>query len=163
MSELVILCVEDEAEVRAALMRDLQTFASIARIEEAEDADDARAVVRENLAKGRRLALVLCDHQMPGRTGVDLLIELQKDPATAPARKLLVTGQAGLQDTIRAVNEANLHHYIAKPWKGEQIIEAVRQQLTEYVLAHEDDLMRYVSVLDGPRLLAAMRNRAADR
>lgn len=163
MNELVILCVEDEAEVRAALMRDLEVFGSIARLEEAEDADDARTVVRDVLARGRHLALVLCDHQMPGRTGVELLIQLQQDPATASARKVLVTGQAGLQDTIRAVNEAHLHHYIAKPWRREQLVEAVRSQLTEYVLAHVDDVLPYVAVLDGPRLMAAMRHRAADR
>ena len=44
-----------------------------------------------------------------------------------------MTGQAGLEDTVRAVNEANLDHYIAKPWDAEALQAIVREQLTEYV------------------------------
>ncbi len=51
---------------------------------------------------------------------MDFLVELNGDPATRPIRKVLITGQAGLEDTIRAVNEADLDHYIAKPWTRRQ-------------------------------------------
>ncbi len=153
MNKLMVLCVEDEAEVREAIMRDLDPFKSIIQLEAADNSEDALAVLNECKADGIAAALVLCDHLMPGLRGVDFLIQLQADPRYAATRKVLITGQAGLEDTVRAVNEARLHHYIAKPWDPEQLAQVVRDQLTEYVLETQSDLMPYVSSLDGPRLL----------
>jgi two-component system, OmpR family, phosphate regulon response regulator PhoB len=163
VSELVILCVDDEPEVRDALLRDLVPYGAVARVEAAEDVPDARAVVRECKAAGDRLALVLCDHRMPGEDGVSFLVELDQDPDTAPARKVLVTGQAGLEDTVRAVNQAHLDHYVAKPWTAEELRQVVDEQLTDFVLDEVDDLLPYVSVLDGRRILEAVAQRKADR
>lgn len=160
MTDLVILCVEDEAEVRDALVRDIQPFTQIFRIEEAENAADAREAVSQSLDAGRQLALVLCDHMLPGESGVDFMVALNADTRTNPARKVLVTGQAGLADTIKAVNEAGLDYYIAKPWSRENLQGIVREQLTEYVIEHVEDLLPFVSILDGPRLLEAMKDRS---
>ena len=55
MNRYVILCVEDEAEVRSALVRDIEPFAQICLIEEAEDAADARNVVSQCLDAGDQL------------------------------------------------------------------------------------------------------------
>ena len=159
MNRVTILCVEDEPEVRDALVRDLDPFAAAFRIEATEDADDARQVAQECLDDGDSIGLVLCDHLLPGTVGVDLLIELKANAATASARKVLVTGQAGLEDTVRAVNQADLDHYIAKPWTPQELHTVVRQQLTEYVIDEVDDVLPYVSVLDGPRLLEALKTR----
>jgi two-component system chemotaxis response regulator CheY len=154
-----ILCVEDEPEVRDALLRDVEHFETVARIESAENVDDARAVVRERAEAGDQLALVLCDHLLPGIKGVDFLVELNASPIFAPARKVLVTGQAGLDDTVKAVNDARLDHYIAKPWKVEQLHKVVRQQLTDYAIQYVADLLPLVATLDGPRLLKAIKER----
>ncbi len=163
MRRLGVLVVEDEAEVRDALVRDLAPFAAITRIEAAQSADDAREAIAYLDAAGCPLALVLADHRMPGQSGVAFLVDLHADPVTRAARKVLVTGQAGLADTVRAVNEAGLDHYIAKPWTPEELTAVVRAQLTEFVLAEVDDVLPYVAVLDGPRLLEAARDRFADR
>ncbi|MCP4594747.1 MAG: response regulator [bacterium] len=159
MSRVTILCVEDESEVRDALVRDLEPFAVVCRVEAAEDAEDARQVVQECGDAGDPIGLILCDHLLPGTLGADLLVELKSDPATVSARKVLVTGQAGLEDTIKAVNNADLDHYIAKPWKRDRLHEVVRQYLTDYVVDEVADVLPYVSVLDGPRLLDAHKNR----
>ncbi len=159
MPELLILVVEDDTGVREALMRDLAPFDSHFRIEDAEDVTIARQVVSECIAAGHELALVLCDHLMPGVHGVDYLVELQNDPDTADARKILVTGQAGLEDTITAVNEAGLDRYIAKPWTRAGLHECVIKQLTDYVIDEEEDLLPFVRILDAERLMNAMKNR----
>ena len=99
--------------------------------------------------------MILCDHIMPGKNGVDLLIELHNEDAFRPAQKVLVTGQAGLDDTVAAVNKANLRHFIAKPWKQEELVENVRQVMTDYVIENERDLLPYMKVLDTERLMRA--------
>ena len=153
MNRLVILCIEDEEEVRDAVMRDLEVFEPTFAVEVSEDAADARLVVQETIDAGDTVALVIADHRLPGIQGTDFLIELHANPATETARKVLLTGQAGHEDTIRAINEADLHHYISKPWTREELHNVVREQLTDFVLMEVDDVLPFVSTLDGPRLL----------
>lgn len=163
MKKCVILCVEDEPEVRDAVIRDLAPFKSIARLEAAENVDDARSVLAECAEAGEPVALILCDHLMPGVRGVDFLVDLQQNPDYIQTRKVLITGQAGLEDTIRAVNEARLHHYIAKPWTENELQNVVRDQLTTFIIETQEDLIPYVAALDGPRLLEAVAQRGRDR
>ncbi len=163
MTEITILVLEDEPEVRAAVSRDLELFADSFRIGLSDTADDARTVISEVRDGGGEVGLILCDHLLPGLRGTEFLIELDHDPATASMRKVLLTGQAGHEDTIRAINEGGLDHYIAKPWTVEELHAVVRDQLTEYVLAEVEDLLPYVSILDGPRLLEAISERGWDR
>ena len=63
-----------------------------------------------------------------------------------------------LDATIKAVNEAGLHHYVAKPWDAGELCAVVKEQLTEFVLGQEDSLLPYVARLDGPRLLVRVKD-----
>jgi two-component system chemotaxis response regulator CheY len=155
MNPIVILSIEDESEVRDAIRRDLRPFEQSFRIETAEDVADAREVLAQIEAEGACIGLVLADHRLPGTSGVDFLTELQEKDAYAAVRKVLLTGQADQQDTIRAINAGGLHRYIAKPWQPEELVRTVREELTEFVLQDEAvDPLPYVAVLDGPRLMA---------
>lgn len=156
---LAILVIEDEPEVREALERDLEPFADTVRIEPAEDVADAREVLAEIAEDGDLLALVLADHRLPGETGVDFLVELAGSGDYDAVRTVLVTGQAGHEDTIRAVNEAGLDHYIAKPWTSEQLLATVRHELTEFVLATDLDPLPHLRALDGARVMDIVRRR----
>ena len=149
---LTILSLEDEADVRDALERDLEHFWDKIRLEVAEDVDDAWAVIDEIVEDGDELALVLSDHRLPGKSGVDFLVELMKDERFGATRTVLVTGQADQSDTIRAVNQAGLDYYIGKPWNPDELRAVVRDQLTEYVLESGVNPLPYVSVLDGPHV-----------
>ena len=155
--KLAIVVVEDEPEVRDAVLGDLAPFADTVRIEPAEDVDDALEVVDEIDGDGDVVALMLADHRLPGRSGVDMLVEMADDERTADARKVLVTGQADQADTIRAVNEAGLDHYIAKPWRAARLQEVVRAQLTDFVLEAGLDPLAHLRALDAARALEALR------
>ena len=159
MSDVFILVVEDEPEVRDAIARDLEPFTAVFRIEVAEDAADAREAMAELRSSGNEVAIVLADHLLPGEHGTDFLIALHQDPDTQAIRKVLITGQAGHDDTIRAINEANLNHYITKPWDAERLQSVVSDELTEWVIENAESVLPYVSVLDGPRLMDTLRNR----
>jgi len=158
--ELAVLVLEDEPEVRDALVRDLEPLSDGVRVEPAEDVPDARAVLEELERSGDPLALVLADHRLPGTSGVDFLVELQTDPTHGRCHKVLVTGQADQADTIRAVNRADLDHYVAKPWEAEALRSLVRDLLTTFVLEHGIDPLPYLRVLDAARVMPALRSRA---
>ncbi|AWB82397.1 hypothetical protein C3B44_08560 [Corynebacterium yudongzhengii] len=155
---LAILILEDEAEVRAALERDLLPFAETVRLEVASDVEEAWDVVTEINDDGDVLALALCDHRLPGTTGVEFLVQMMSDDRTAATRKVLVTGQAQLADTVRAVNEADLDHYIAKPWDVEELHQVVRTMLTDYVEDLELNPLPFYDALDAQRAIELSRN-----
>lgn len=157
--KLVVLVLEDEPGVRDALVRDLGFLRDVVRVEAAEDVPDARAVLDEIASDGDLLALVLADHRLPGVTGVDFLVELHHEQATAATRKVLVTGQADHDDTIRAVNAAGLDRYIAKPWDPAELEAVVRQQLTAFVIDGRIDPLPHLAALDQVGVLPALRDR----
>lgn len=159
MGELFVLVIEDEPEVRAAVVRDLAPLATAVRIDEADDVADALAALADADADGDELGLVIADHRLPGRTGVDLLVEVHDDPRWSTARTVLLTGQAGHADTIRAINDAGLDHYLSKPWDPDELRTIAIAQLTDYVIETGLDPLPYVSTLDGARLLEAYGRR----
>lgn len=157
--ELGVLIIEDEPEVRDAIVRDLEPLRSVLRIESADDVPDARQALEEFAADGVVPAVVLADHRLPGTTGVDFLVELDHSPVTRDVRKVLITGQADHEDTIKAVNQARLDHYIAKPWQPEDLQAVVRSVVTDFIIATGIDPLPFIAHLDGPRLLEAMTHR----
>lgn len=165
MSPIYILCIEDEPEVLAAVVRDLAPFEVRFPIESAATAAEAHRVVDEVILPRGKLGVVVCDHLLPGEDGVSFLVALQRDPRTAPARKILLTAQAGLAATVQALNQAQLKHYLAKPWDPEELRAVVRRQLTDFVLEQETDLYPYLTVLEADRLTEKIRQQPlpADR
>lgn len=155
--QIFILVVEDELEVMEALVNDLEQFEEYFPIESANSSEEAKQVVEDIYTSGNEIGLVLCDHVMPGQNGVDFLIELQTNNVQHDAKKVLVTGQAGLEDTIQAINNAQLDHYIAKPWTKEQLEEVVTTQLTNYIMDRRYNPMQYMMILDSVRLSEYMR------
>jgi len=156
---LAVVIIEDEAPVRDALARDLAVLVPPARIEVAEDVEDARALLQELRDDGDELALVLADHRLPGTSGVDYLVELHADAGTRDVRKVLVTGQADLDDTVRAVNRAELAHYVAKPWDPDDLVAVTRHQLTLFVLETGLDPLPHLRALETETVLPLLRRR----
>lgn len=157
-NQIYILVIEDELEVMDALVNDLEEFEADLPIESANNTEEAKNVIRQIYDSGSEVGLFLCDHVLPGENGVEFLIGLEANPEYKDARKVLVTGQAGLEDTIHAINKADLDHYIAKPWTKEQLHKVVVDQLTSYVIDKKYNPLDYMAVLDGVRLAESMRD-----
>ncbi len=154
-----ILVVEDELEVMEALVKDLEKFETMFPVETANNAKEAEEVIDYIIDHGHKIGLVLCDHVLPGKNGVNLLIEMQDHPDTAKSKKVLVTGQAGHEDTVLAINKADLDHYIAKPWTRAELEKVVVDQLTDYVIENENNLLPYMQILDAEKLSNVLRTK----
>lgn len=159
MEPIYILLIEDEAEVMDALLHDLSELEESFPIEVASSVEEAKSVLEDLIEEEARIGLILSDHILPGENGVEFLVELTHKEETAASRKVLVTGQASHQDTIKAVNEAGLHHYISKPWKKEELDRIVREELSNYVIQNQLDAMPYMGVLQTEALIEYIRKR----
>lgn len=148
MEKLNIICVDDQRDVLSAVARDLACFESWLNIEECESAAECLELIDEIDADGDYLAVVISDHVMPTKTGVELLGEIAEDGRFALCKKVLLTGQATHQDTINAVNNAHINHYFEKPWSSEELQAKVRQLLTQFIMESGIDHHEYLQELD---------------
>ena len=111
----VILTVDDEPVVLAAVERDLRSrYASDYRIVGAESGGEAIEALHAFALRDDPVALLLVDQRMPQVTGIDVLREsIEQFPS---AKKVLLTAYADTEAAIRAINDVDLDHYIMKPW-----------------------------------------------
>ncbi|HUO52990.1 MAG TPA: FAD-dependent oxidoreductase [Gemmatimonadaceae bacterium] len=115
MTKPVILTVDDDLEVLAAIERDLRAkYAGEFRVLKASSGQSALDAVRELKKRGAPVALFLVDQRMPGMTGVELLRELRT--LYPEARKVLLTAYADTEAAIASINDVGLDHYLMKPW-----------------------------------------------
>jgi len=111
----VILTVDDDPEVLAAIDRDLrQRYRTDYRVLRATSGDEALATARQLKARGTPVALFLVDQRMPGMSGTDLLLEVRV--LFPDARKVLLTAYADTEAAIASINTVSLDHYLLKPW-----------------------------------------------
>ena len=81
---------------------------------------------------GEQLAVVIADQIMPGMKGVELLEEVhRRSPQTV---KILLTGQAGLDAVVYAINKAGLDQYIPKPWDEPDLRLTIQNFLSRFRL-----------------------------
>ena len=132
-----ILCVDDEEGVLHALEQQLTTrFGKECDIAFAQSGDDALELIEELERDGDRLAVIIADQIMPGMKGVELLEAVHaRSPETA---KILLTGQAGLEAVVAAINRAELDFYAAKPWGEANLRLAVESLLRNFRLSQEN-------------------------
>jgi thioredoxin reductase (NADPH) len=111
----VILAVDDDAQVLAALRRDLKSqYRENFRVLTAASGEAALDVLRELKARGDALALLISDQRMPNMLGVDLLARCRE--IYPIAGRVLLTAYSDVKAAIRGINEAHLDHYLEKPW-----------------------------------------------
>lgn len=115
MAKPVILAVDDEPTVLAAVRRDLRAkYAEHYRIVGAGSGSEALEVLGDLAGGDGDVALILADQRMPGVTGVELLA--QSKGLYPNARRALLTAYADTDAAINAINEVQLDFYIMKPW-----------------------------------------------
>lgn len=156
----VILCVDDQREVLAALRKDLDNFTGHFALIDCESAGEAGEVLDEIDADGRELALVICDHVMPGQSGVAFLTDLRQDLRFPRTKKLLLTGLATQQDTIQAINQARIDQFLEKPWQRDRLLETVKQLLAAFFAESGLDYQDFLPVLDQTVLFQELRRRS---
>ncbi len=148
MEKLNIICVDDQREVLSAVLQDLEPLNLWLNIEDCESAAEALDLMEELDENGEYVALVISDHVMPEKTGVELLTEISGDSRFTYTKKVLLTGQATHTDTINAINSAGINRYFEKPWGTKELIECVRTLVTEFIFDKGLDYTDWQSDLD---------------
>ena len=132
-----IICVDDEEGILTALRQQLGVrFGAECEISVAQSGQDALELFDELCQEKEPIAVVIVDQIMPGMKGVELLEAMhQRSPETT---KVLLTGQAGLDAVVQAINRAGLNRYIPKPWDEPDLRLTVESLLTTFRLHREN-------------------------
>ncbi len=130
MNKPVLLVVDDDPQVLAAVRRDLRSrYRDQYTVVSAGSGNEALATTRELKSRGDSLAMVISDQRMPGMLGGELLTRTRE--LYPLARRVLLTAYSDIEAAIRAINEAHLDHYLSKPWDPpeERLFPVVDDQL----------------------------------
>ncbi len=119
MAPPIIITVDDDPEVSRSLARDLrQRYGEDYRIRRAESGPAALDALKELKLRDEKVGLLLADHRMPGMTGVEFLEQARQ--FYPKARRVLLTAYADTDAAIAAINKADVHYYLLKPWDPPQ-------------------------------------------
>jgi len=111
----VLLVVDDDPQVLAAVRRDLRSrYREQYTVVSAGSGPEALETEKELKSRGDALAMVISDQRMPGMLGNEVLARTRD--VYPLARRVLLTAYSDIQAAIRAINEAHLDHYLSKPW-----------------------------------------------
>ncbi len=115
MGRPVLLALDDEPSVLAAVQRDLRAeYGDRYQVMASTSGVDALASVRELKSRGSELAAFIVDQRMPQMSGTEFLaaaLTIYPD-----AKRILLTAYADTNAAIEAINEVGLDHYLLKPW-----------------------------------------------
>lgn len=116
-----ILVVEDDAAVRALLVKQLSTEYTVY---EAAEAQSAMTLLQSISAPD----LIVCDVMMPGMTGIQFAKQLKGMPAFKTIPIIFLTAKTGALDVIEGIN-AGARHYITKPFNMKDLLEKVAKAM----------------------------------
>ena len=133
LAQASILIIDDEPGMRNFLMRTLGPRCK--HVEEAADTDEASRKLDKS-----RFDVVILDNIMPGKNGVDWLAEQRAVGFFADA--ILITAYADLDTAIQALR-AGAVDFVLKPFRSNQILNAVARCLDRVRLERENYVLRY--------------------
>lgn len=122
--QVCILIVDDLAIVRLSLQRILAKASY--RVREAEDVPSALAVLNEDA-----IDLILCDIQMPGASGLDLVKAIQ--PRIPDTSVVMVSSLEDAETAIECLHQGAFG-YVLKPYQPREILVQVNGALRRRML-----------------------------
>ncbi len=117
-----ILIAEDDQKTAQLLQTILQELEAD-RIDIARDGEQAL-----NMLQQQDYALVLCDWDMPKKSGLEVLEAMRQQPNLSATAFILVTAISDI-DSIRTAIKAGVSHYIPKPIDANFVLSQARELL----------------------------------
>jgi DNA-binding NtrC family response regulator len=128
-----VLVVDDEPGMRNFLCKTLAPYCQV--VEEADSVDAAEA------AQGRRhFDVVILDNMMPGRNGIAWLTDQRRQGKLTDT--IMITAYADLETAIEAMR-AGAVDFVLKPFRSNQVLNAVRRCMEVAELRRENALLRH--------------------
>ena len=117
-----VLIIDDDAFMLKVLYRVLQKEYTLYQAGSAEEAIE--------VLRGRHVKAILCDHVLPGQSGLDFLITLKQ--RNSQIKSVLFSAALETEQFIKAINEGQVFRFVKKPASPADIQQAVREAVRQY-------------------------------
>ena len=125
-----LLIVDDEEAILETMTF---TFEDDYEVLTAGDAESALRVLKET----GPVSVVISDQRMPGTTGVEFLSQVYAlHPSTT---RIILTGFADMEATIKAINDGHVYAYVTKPWEPADLKQVVKRAADFHDLTVENE------------------------
>ncbi len=133
-----ILVVDDEPAVGRIVRSSLRVLTEdIVVVQSGQEAIEACAA--------RGFDVVISDMRMPGMDGTELLQLLAHDYPSM--RRIILTGHADVEHTMKAINAGRVQRYLTKPWKNDELADVVREEI-QLAEKERTEIVRLRSVIE---------------
>ncbi|HWQ36048.1 MAG TPA: sigma-54 dependent transcriptional regulator [Blastocatellia bacterium] len=133
MSKARVLIVDDEQSAREGLSEIVSAWGY--ETQAASDGAEALQLAAEFMP-----AAIITDIRMPKLDGFALLARLRQElPETAV---ILLTGQASVEDAVRAVKEDGAYYYFEKPINTRQLSVVLQRAIEQHAAQRENAVLR---------------------
>ena len=112
-----ILVADDDKTCRDSIQKTLEREGHV--VEGASDVDSALDAIGQH-----PFDLIVCDYRMPGKTGLDLLIELRRRRSEVPVLMISAFADAETEEAAKQLGALEL---LKKPVRRQQLIERAAQ------------------------------------
>ncbi len=119
-----VLAVDDEMDIRESIKQLLELSLDHVEVITAADGDRALDILRSG-----EFDLILTDYKMPNKDGLEFLREAMDTHPDVP--RLMLTAYPDPSLAARAVKEAGVGLFIAKPFDMEYLVDVVRTILRD--------------------------------
>ncbi|NHF60270.1 FAD-dependent oxidoreductase [Flavobacteriaceae bacterium TP-CH-4] len=152
MKKPIIFALDDDAQVLAAVTRDLKSnYQKEYRILRTDSPKEGLEVLLELKKKGEVVALFLVDQRMPEMLGVEFLSQAKNQ--YPEAKKVLLTAYSDTDAAIKAINDVQLDYYLSKPWNPPE--EKLYPVLDDLLAVWQ---LNYMPEFDGLKVLGYQYN-----
>lgn len=124
-----ILVVDDEPDNLQLVKRTLRKYYDIITANNADEAIECLKEIND-------IQMVISDHKMPGKSGVELLHHcFEHYPQIT---RILITAYSEVPILVDAINAGKIHRYIKKPWTPEELLLTVNKSFEANKLSREN-------------------------
>jgi response regulator RpfG family c-di-GMP phosphodiesterase len=122
-----VLLVDDEQKILSSLTRELFEL-EICDVVTAQSGMEGLEVIKNT----PNIMVIVSDYHMPGMDGIQFLNEAQK--ISPDSTRIMLTGAAGLDMAIQAINFGHLFRFLVKPCSAEVLIPTIKAGIRQYQL-----------------------------
>jgi two-component system chemotaxis response regulator CheY len=122
-SAIRFLIVDDMTTMRMVISRHIKGLGAT-HILEADDASTGRDVLQKSALSKEPIEFVICDWNMPGMTGLDLLKFCRQDPTYKNIAFLMVSAESEMSEVSEAI-AAGVDNYVFKPFSAASLIDKI--------------------------------------
>lgn len=151
MSDMKVLIVDDARFIRDHVSRILKEHFPEYQVDAAEDGEAGR-----KLMQSETYDLILCDWEMPGMSGLEVLQWTRQQAYYADVPFVMVTSR-GERDYVLKAIQAGVNDYMGKPFEDSQLIDKVKKYAGKRVETSADSRRKAAQMLAAGQTAASQK------